>query len=251
MKKINRLVSEWIKGTVGLSGYLAENGFSKDLLRKYVQSGWLESLGYGAYKLSGDNVEWQGAVYALQKQKNSSIHPGGKTALALKGYSHFLPQKTQVIDLFKNPKDHLPRWFKSRQWMSNLRIISTGMINYTDTNLFTEVKFENIPLKVSVPELAILEMLYLVPEYYTFEEANLIMESLTTLRTDLVQKLLAGCNSIRVKRLFLFLAEKNGHDWFKELNVKNLHLGVGKRLVVKNGILNNKYNITVPKEYAE
>lgn len=249
MKKINLLITEWKKGTVGISTYLAKKGFSKDLLRKYVKSGWLESLGYGAYKLSGDKVQWQGAVYALQKQRNSSIHPGAKTALALKGYSHFAFQGTQVADLFKNPTDHLPQWFKNQQWMNNLRITSTAMIDYSGDEMFSEIKFENIPLKVSAPELAILEMLYLVPAYYTFEEAKLIMESLATLRSNLIQQLLVNCNSIKVKRLFLLLAEKNRHSWFKELNIKKIYLGSGKRLVVKNGALDKKYNITVPKEY--
>ncbi|MEE9450315.1 MAG: type IV toxin-antitoxin system AbiEi family antitoxin domain-containing protein [Ignavibacteriaceae bacterium] len=247
MEKLNRLLLEWIKGTVGTSNYLNQKGYQKDLLKKYVKSGWLESLGYGAYKLSGDEVGWYGAVYALQKQKDSFIHPGAKTALAFKGYSHYLLQKSAGADLFGNPSDNLPKWFKDQSWMKNIRFASTGMMGYNKVDAFTEVKIDSILLKVSAPELAILEMLYLVPKHYTFDEANLIMESLTTLRGRLVQQLLENCTSIKVKRLFLYLAEKNRHPWFEELNLKKIDLGRGKRVIVKNGKLNKKYNITVPK----
>ena len=63
----------------------------------------------------------------------------------------------------------------------------------------------------------------------------------------MVQELLEDCNSIKVKRLFLYLAENSDHFWFKELNVKSVNLGKGKRVIDVNGKLDKKYNITVPK----
>ena len=69
MEKINLLMRDWRKGTVKLSSTLEKKGYKKDLVRKYVKSGWLESLGYGAFKLAGDEIEWYGAVAALQNQK--------------------------------------------------------------------------------------------------------------------------------------------------------------------------------------
>ena len=154
-----------------------------------------------------------------------------------------------MVDLFTSPSDHLPKWFKDQPWMKSLRSVSTGIIDYTEVEAFTEIKIDNILLKVSTPEVAIMEMLYLVPKYYTFDEASLIMESLTTLRSSMVQVLLEGCRSVKVKRLFLYLAEKHRHSWFNDLNLKNINLGSGKRVIVKNGRLNKKYNITVPKDY--
>jgi len=247
--KINRLLQNWPRNAIKTVKELKPLGYSPQLLKMYVNSGWLDLYGRGAYKLSGDEVDWHGAVYALQKQKKSFIHPGAKTALSLKGYSHYLLQKSVGADLFGNPSDNLPKWFKDQPWMKNIRFASTGMIDYNKVNAFTEVKIDSIPLKVSAPELSILEMLYLVPKHYTFDEANLIMESLTTLRDKLVQQLLENCTSIKVKRLFLYLAEKNRHSWFEELNLKKIDLGRGKRVIVKNGKLNKKFNITVPKEY--
>ena len=47
------------------------------------------------------------------------------------------------------------------------------------------------------------------------------------------------------------MAEKSQHSWFKELDSIKLNLGSGKRVVVQNGVLDKKYHITVPREYAE
>ena len=36
--------------------------------------------------------------------------------------------------------------------------------------------------------------------------------------------------------------------WLQKLDIKNIDLGKGKRQVAANGILNKKYQITVPDE---
>ena len=65
------------------------------------------------------------------------------------------------------------------------------------------------------------------------------------MRPELVQQLLEVCRSVKVKRLFLFLAEEAGHAWVKELNILKLDLGKGKRSIVKGGRLDKRYQITV------
>ncbi|MDW7680716.1 MAG: AbiEi antitoxin N-terminal domain-containing protein, partial [bacterium] len=67
------------------------------LIHSYKSSGWLESIGYGAYKLAGNNIDWYGALFALQNQLRFSTHPGGKTALQLQGYAHHLAQKLAIV----------------------------------------------------------------------------------------------------------------------------------------------------------
>ena len=94
-----------------------------------------------------------------------------------------------------------------------------------------------------------MEMLYLAPKEQSFDEAYEIIDGLTTLRPKLVQRLLEECKSIKVKRLFLFMADSSNHDWVKELNIEKINLGSGKRVVVKNGVLDKKYKITVPRRY--
>jgi len=250
MDNINLLMRKWQKETIKLSSALGETGYQKDLLKKYVSSGWLESLGYGAYKLAGDTVEWYGAIEALQKQKGSDIHPGGKTALILKGYAHYLGTSLNHIDLFGSKADILPKWFKDHDWRVSVIYIQTKLFKYNLLESYSNSLLGNVEVKVSSPELAALEMLHLVPKGQSFDEAAKIMEGLTTLRPELVQRLLEQCNSVKVKRLFLFIAEKHDHPWIKELKLNRINLGSGKRVIEEDGVLDKKYYITVPREYA-
>jgi hypothetical protein len=44
------------------------------------------------------------------------------------------------------------------------------------------------------------------------------------------------------------MAEKAGHYWFYELNSDKIDLGTSKLQLVKNGVYNAKYQITISKE---
>jgi hypothetical protein len=93
-----------------------------------------------------------------------------------------------------------------------------------------------------------MECLHLSPKYYDLTDLYYVMEMLNTLRPNVVQALLEQNISVKIKRLFLYMAEKAGHDWFKTLDLSQISLGSGKRLIAKNGLYNNKYQITVPRE---
>ncbi len=250
MEKINKLMKEWPKGSIKLTSSLEKKGYHKDLLKKYVRNDWLESLGYGSYKLAGDDVGWQGAINVLQEAKKSKLHPGGKTALILKGFAHYLGKSLYRIEIFGSTDDVVPKWIHDNDWKVVLRYVQTKIFNYKVQEAFIKVSVQNVDVKISAPELAAMEMLYLVPKEQSFDEAMKIMEGLTTLRVNLVQKLLEECSSIKVKRLFLFMSESLRLPWFPELDLKNLNLGTGKRSIVKEGVLDKKYHITVPQEYA-
>lgn len=226
-------------------------GFSYELLRKYEKSGWLDSLGYGAYKLHGDRVDWTGALWALQTQTRKKVHAGGKTALELLGYAHYLRQRATNVYLFGPEKEALPLWFKRYDWGLTLKFSPVKLFSAAIEEGFSEYRNGELSIRISSPERAAMEMLYHVPGEQTFEEALLIMENLTTLRPALVQKLLEICNSIKVKRLFLYGAEKNGYPWVKRLDLANVALGSGKRVITKGGVLDNKYHITVPREAGQ
>jgi len=65
---------------------------------------------------------------------------------------------------------------------------------------------------------------------------------------ELVQQLLENCRSIQAKRLFLLLAEICGHQWLSAVDLKNVNLGKGKRLMVKGGHFDQKFQISTPYE---
>jgi hypothetical protein len=249
--KINRLVSQWPRGTPAAASYLNTKGFSHDLLTQYKKSGWIQSFGRGAYVLSGDRVEWPGAVYALQKQLGLNVHPGGKTALELKGYGHYLPSGKRTIFLYATQGLVLPAWFKGERLGVKFFLVRTNLFREAPERGFSEVKEKEFTVKVSAAERAAMEMLHLVPGRVGFDEALRIMESLATLRSEMVQEMLCACRSIKVKRLFLAMAERHGHPWVSELDLSLVDLGKGKRMIVPGGRYDKKYQITVPLDSYE
>ena len=113
--KINQVFQEWPKGTVATQTWLNQLGVSSKLANWHVGSGWLRRFGPRAFTQPGDQVGWQGGLYALQTQLGMTVHVGGRTALELQGRSHFVPlgREKQVI-LVSDQPEQLPAWF--RKW---------------------------------------------------------------------------------------------------------------------------------------
>ncbi len=247
-KKLNQLLSEWLPGTVAVQPWLEKRGIYRQLTNSYVKSGWLKKLGRGAFMKAGDKVMWTGGLYAIQKQLGLSIHIGAQTALSIKGFAHYLALgEDRTVTLFGAPDEKLPSWFLKCSWQLNFLYASTNLFNDNRTLGLTESKDDSYTVTLATPERAIMELIYLMPKHAHFEDAQLTMESLTTLRPNVVQELLENCNSIKVKRFFMWLAEYNQHQWVERLDLSNVDFGKGKRTIVKGGVFNKKYQITVPK----
>jgi Transcriptional regulator, AbiEi antitoxin, Type IV TA system/Transcriptional regulator, AbiEi antitoxin N-terminal domain len=246
--KINRLIDEWTVGAPSTTSFLASSGFSRDLLVKYKNSGWLEPFGRGAYIRSGDKVVWPGALYTLQTQLGLPVHAGGKTALERKGYAHYLPATGNRVFLYGPRGLALPAWFKGDRFGVEFVVTRTNLFPAALREGFTEFTEKGFSVRISAPELAMLEMLHLVPHKVGFDEARLVMGNLATLRPEVVQGLLEACRSVKVKRLFLYMAENQGHAWLTKVDLSQVDLGKGKRMVVPKGRFDSKYQITVPAD---
>ena len=244
--KINQLLQSLPEGTVVLSSWLGEMGYSPELLKRYRKSNWLESIGTGAMIRKGDHVTYEGAIYALQQQANLSIHPGGRTALNIHGKAHYLELSTKSVVLFGAGEEQLPTWFKRHKWEYSTKYYRSVFLP-TDLG-YTEIEYKNFKYKISDPTRAMMECLYLVPNKPSLLECYEIMEGLNNLRPPHVQALLEQCSSFKVKRLFLYLAKKSGHAWVKHIHLDKIELGKGKRSIVKGGVYDPEYQITVDKE---
>lgn len=247
--KLNRLLTQWPAGAVYTSSWLQKQGIGLNLLDRYRRSGWLYSVGRGAVARSGDEVDWTGGVFAIQEQLKLSIHPAGKTALEMSGYGHFLQVRSQAVYLFGEPREKLPEWFKRYDWKVPVRFKTTNLFSKKKTLGMEKRKMGAFHVWVSSAERAIMEVLHLVPHEQTFEESTLLMENLATLRPSRVQQVLESCRSAKVNRLFMFLAEQCEHSWVDRLNLEKVYFGKGKRVIVKGGRLNPKYEITVPQDF--
>ena len=247
LHKLNNLLKAWPKGTVATSSWLKKQGVYRQLSAIYEKSSWIEHIGHGAFTHSGDKVDWTGGVYALQEQLNLNVHVGGRTALELQGYMHFVPLGENYSVFLFGLKRFLPSWFKQYQWRQPVNYVYTNCFPYENKMGVTTKNMGTYSITLSSRELAIMEVLYLIGKNETYEHASLLMEGLSMLRPALVQELLEKSSSIKVKRLFMHFAEHYNHPWVKHIKFSNINFGKGKRVIGEGGYFDSRYNISVPK----
>jgi hypothetical protein len=248
--KINRLMQSTPKGLVLLSPWLASEGYPYELQQRYRTGGWLKSIGKGAMVKTGDSLVLSGAITALQKQANRHVHVGGRSALELLGLAHYLQINSQETTVFVKSKTSLPLWFTNNQWDTNPKIFTVSLFKESETGL-SDFQDGELTMNISNAARAMMECLSLCPNQFPFTEAYELMEGLTTLRPIQVQTLLEQCKSVKVKRLFLYFAERTGHNWFKHINTKQIDLGSGVRSLANDGAFAAKYQLVLPKEIAQ
>ena len=242
--KINRLLQVWPDGVVGTQRWLSSHEVDSRLADKYVRSGWLKRLGHGAYIRAGSTVDWPGAVHALQAQLGLDLHPGAMTAFELRGYAHYLALGGRQVMLFGRTGTKLPTWFSNSRWSQPVTLVTARLFRDPEQAV-SMVRTDNLELVVATLERAALELMYLVPKRQSYEEALQIIESLTSLRPQIVQQLLENCTSVKAKRLFMHAAERMNHPWIGRLDLSRIDFGSGKRTIHPGGRLDKKYNLVV------
>lgn len=225
-------------GAVYLAPYLEKKGISRDLQQYYCKSGWLESVGRGAFKRPNETVSWRDGLQALVEQANINVHVGGLTALSQQGLGHYVRLGKEKIWLFSPLNTSLPAWFNNHDWAVEVEHVKTDFLPH----------LELTSRMISEPERAILECLYLAPKRQGILECYYVMEGLVNLRPKRVQKMLEVCTSVKVKRLFLYMAEKANHQWLQHVDLSKITLGKGDRSITQNGLYIGKYKITIPTE---
>ena len=190
---------------------LDTQGVSAFLAAKHARSGWLKRLAQGVYAFAGDTLNRDQCLLYLQSHI-SGLHVAGKTALAWQGVRHNLSLREHLMLWGDDKRAKLPLWF-----------VSQFPASYRSTTLFTpKVSASGIGtppgmldgVRVSVPERAVLEMLYEVGKSQDMEEAKNLFESLRGLRFEVMGDLLSQCTSVKTVRLFLL--------WARETEVLNV-----------------------------
>lgn len=239
-------------GLLATMRWLLSKGMSRHTVDNAIKSRKLTPLATGVYSRTGIPISWQSVVCSIQTMDENPTVVGGLSALSLLGYSHYLStSKTNVYHLYAENK--LPTWLAKLQQGFNFKWHSTKKIwpatVLTDERYIRDLEWrEGLPsVKLSCPEKAYLELLADVPTRVSFDHANEIMQGMTSLSPNKLTELLKACRSVKVKRLFFFLAEKQDYAWFKKLDVNDFDLGGGKRVIAHKGKFDNKYQITVPE----
>jgi hypothetical protein len=240
------LLDAWEPHSVATTPYLRNLGITPQDLQNYTASRWLTSLGRGAFKRPMETVTWQGALYSLQAQLRLPVHVGALTALELSGNSHYVRFAGTRAYLFSPLNVALPLWFRTH-WGDDVRHVQTKLLP-PDLGLTKQEAPEGFALKTSGVERAALELLHLAPKEFDLVEASLIVEGMTSLRPQLMQSLLEQCTSIKVRRLFLYLAERANLPVMRHLDLGRIDLGTGDRSLVPNGRYVAKYQLLLPSE---
>ena len=217
-------------------------------------------------------LTWEQVVISLQTILEQKLVVGGRTRLELQGYAHYLPSATKVVHLYG--PDRPPGWLKGLRLETRFVYHNDQKLFRTETNTNAKVNLAwkpdekkrqgtdvstagvvvqpwghwNWPLTLSSPEREVLELLDELPSRQTFHQADMLMDGMANLSPSRLQKLLENCHSVKVKRLFLFFADRHSHAWVKRLNKDTITLGTGNRAIAKGGKLNQAYQITVPEE---
>lgn len=270
-EKLNWLQRSLPEGLVTDAAWLEKNGYSGALRKKYVAHGWLDKVARSVYRRpapllpeeSGEKgLSWESVVISLQTLLQAHFVVGGRTALELQGFAHYLSSTPQrEIHLYGT--DKRPGWvlklnLESRFVFHNAKRLFPNdvVLDIDDEASDPLVRRSYVrqrwgkwdwPLVLSSSERAILELLDEVPERETFHQADMLFEGLRNLSPRKLQPLLHSCRSVKVKRLFLWFAERHRPPWLNALDHGGIDLGKGKRVLVKGGKLDPTFNITVPE----
>lgn len=269
--KLNWLARNLPEGLLVNVPWLEQHGYYGSLRKKYVAGGWLEQPAWGVYRRPRGNLGWEQVVISLQTLLCLPVSVGGRTAMDMQGYAHYVSRKREVVHLYTETR--LPGWLSKLPLQVRFAVHNRSRFlppvgQYPDLPLFAEGFDEasaalpgalrvmrwgqwEWPLVLSTPERAILELIDELPRNETFHNVDVTMEGLVDLSPRRMQKLLEEATSVKVKRLFFFFADRHDHRWRKHLVRDKIDLGKGKRMVVKDGKFDSVYGITVPKEMVD
>ncbi|WP_170760724.1 type IV toxin-antitoxin system AbiEi family antitoxin domain-containing protein [Ruegeria lacuscaerulensis] len=270
---LNRLEKDLPEGLVVDAAWLEKRNIASNLRSYYVKNGWLEQAARGVYRRPRGSLSWQQVVISLQTLLAVPLVVGGRTALELQGFAHYLVHETKTTHLYGPDKP--PSWlnklslpqrfvYHNSETLFRNQPITLGLGNLAwDISKGTGRDLERFqggslgtlawgqwdwPLTLSRPERAYLEMLDELPSNESFHQADMFMQGAANFSPRRLQKLLTDCASIKVKRLFFYFADRHDHAWLKRLDKDAVDLGKGKRMLVKGGRLDPAYLITVPED---
>lgn len=239
-------------GMIATKQWMLFMGLSLHSIDNALKSKKLVMQATGVYARNGVPVTWQGVVCSLQRMSEQAVHVGGLSALEILGFGHYLSDKKSLtIHLYSHNK--LPPWLGKLKVPVNFKWHGTKTLWLSDslvleTYVMEHSWREDLPtVKLSCPEKACLEMLMNVPKNISFDHADELMQSMTSLSPKKLVVLLHACRNVKVKRLFFWLAERQGYSWTKKLDYKKFDLGKGKRVIANKGKLDSRYLITVPE----
>ena len=279
--RLHQLLPE---GLLADAAWLNAAGYSSSVRSRYVTSGWLQPITRGVfrrpqYRPGIEDVTapllWQHVVVSLQLILKQPIVVGGRTVLELDGLDHNASAGLTEIHLYGEQR--APNWlcrlpfetsfvfhnaqklFREEPMINAFENLETAMAGDQPSQLatihgsLTWIHFgnEDWPIVISTRERAILEVIDEIPNRGTFHQADVLMEGLVSISPRRMNRLLSECRSIKVRRLFLWFADRHRHAWVEQINRSEVDLGSGDWILFKGGNIDKKYHITIPEDFDD
>ncbi len=96
--KLKSLLESVPPGFLVDTPWLAARNIDRKLAYWYLKRGWLEPVAHGVYRRpaitdddSSHEAGWKVAVLSIQQLMGYDVHLGGRTALEVHGFHHYLP----------------------------------------------------------------------------------------------------------------------------------------------------------------
>jgi hypothetical protein len=241
------LESSLPEGQVVDRAWLKQRGFGRPRVDFYLRSGALQAVAHGAYRRPGPPLKWEHVLYSLQ-ELGYPVHVGGRSALEAQGLAHYLPLGGRTIALFGAGR--WPGWVEQLAAEYRFERHNPKLFAQMPDGALTSRPFGHWdwPIRYACLELAFLELFAEIRTPTDYEVADKLFESAATLRPERVRSLLLACTHIKAKRLFLWFSARHQHPWSTVLDTEGVGLGRGKRMIIKGGVLDRCYQITVPRK---
>ena len=214
---------------------LRSAGLSPTQIDYCVRKGKIQSVASGVYRRPGLTLKWPCMVYSLIRM-GVPCHVASVSALQHHGLADQKIVTSSEIVLARLVP--FPIWLKRldarfRSWRGRLAEGLPG-------SAITSFSFGtwDWPIPISTPELALLE--YLV-EIHSEPEFHLADRVFRLVDFERLKELLIDFPHFKARRLCFWFAKRHGFD------LPPLDLGRGKIAIVKNGVFDKAFSITVPR----
>lgn len=264
--------------------WLVSQGFEDDRLNRFVSSGYLVRVGRGLYakplgalswdireRLLSNAPSWKIALNSVLLTSARPIAAAGYSALWLQNLAHYVSDFQDSSVMVTTPAA-IPKWMSSMTsvtWrqLDSKRLFSgkAGELDLGDIFQLSKHDLEKTLAGtgleafgfgqtqswclVSSPERALVEWASQLKTQDDWDHFIAVVEGIATLRQNLLTTMLIACRSVKAKRAMLWTAREYGLDWYRPVVAKidQIDLGSGARQLIKGGMYDQEYKITVPR----
>lgn len=210
---------------------LQKIGISSQRAASYAKNGWLTRLAHGVYVFPDEELGCGAALCYLSK-RIAGLHIGGYSSLMA---TEIGGARADKLVLWGDARVSLPSWFSDRFCA---RYVNARLFEWGENSLAASTLIDAMGspygVKVSIPERALLEMLYEAGRHQPLESAKSVFSMVDTLCPEVAGHLLQCCTSVKAVRLFLKWARQTEQfDVDKMLQSYSIRVGSGSRWMTR------------------